>query len=278
MKAKLFCKTGELKGASYVIVDKAVIGKDPACTISLRPTTLSRRHAKIFFNADQGCYEIQDLESRNGTRVDGIPVIGTERLRNLHIITLADKFDFIFQVIDEKSEGLKLPPLKPKSQNVISEKTPMLEQTWALPSTKKKTLAEDKTIAAVAFVPLPKIPQTIEDEKTISVPAFVPIPTILKAMPTKIFLLERQGALALTLKEGENSIGREKGCDILIDHNSLSRRHAIVKVTNGTVTVRDCGSKNNTSVNGNVISDEVTIVSGSAVAFGFVTTILRESV
>jgi pSer/pThr/pTyr-binding forkhead associated (FHA) protein len=295
MTAKLFCKTGELKGASYVIADKATIGKDSANTICLRPTTLSRRHASIFFDTDQGCYFLQDEDSRNGTRLDGVLVKGTEKLRHLHIITLADEFDFIFQVMDEQAQNkiLQTPISTPKEKDVLPDKPVIVEQTWSLPAgvTFPKIIEEDKTIVGTAFVPLPQIVPAIAknktedktEDKTVPASAFVQLPKILPAVPVKLFLLERSGASALALKEGENTVGREKGatsprCDIVIDHNSLSRRHAIVKVANGTVTVRDLGSKNKTFVNGKAVEGEVVIVSGSEVAFGLVKTILKESV
>lgn len=336
MTAKLFCKTGELKGASYVIADKATIGKDSANTICLRPTTLSRHHASIFFDAGQGCYFLKDEDSRNGTRLDGVLVRGAEKLRHLHIITLADEFDFIFQVTEDQPENKvrETPVSTPKGTNVLPDKPVIIEQTWSLPAgarppakvvplagvapsntfpkiiAEDKTIegtafvplpqivpaiAEDKTVPASAFVPLPQISQAIVEEKTLPASAFVPLPKILPAIPMKLFLLERSGAPALTLKEGENTVGREKGatsaggttssggttsagCDIVIDHNSLSRRHAIVRVASGIVTVRDLGSKNKTLVNGKVVEGEVVIVAGAEVTFGLVKTILKESV
>jgi pSer/pThr/pTyr-binding forkhead associated (FHA) protein len=287
MTAKLFCKTGELKGASYVVADKATIGKDSTNTISLRPTTLSRRHAVIFFDADQDCYFLQDLESRNGTRLDGVRVTGVEKLRNLHIITLADDFDFIFQVTYEKSEKK---PIQPP----IANKLVIPEQTWSLPSIGKRTAVEDKTEVAGAIMPFPsdllphplptspavgvptlKGSENLQEDKTEVAAPIMPLPQILPAIPVTIFSLERTGTPTFILKEGENSVGRESVCDIVISHASLSRRHAVVTVRSNTVTVRDLGSKNKTWVNGEAIASEMTIISGAEIRFGSVITILK---
>jgi len=147
MTAKLFCKTGQLKGASYTISDKATIGKDPGNTICLSLPTLSRRHASLFFNVKQGCYFLQDLGSQNGTRLDGIRVREQQRLGNLHIITLADSFDFIFQMIEDKShDGSQ------EDKTVVES----VAQS-SLPFIHKQPPEENKTVVAAAIVP-PSLP------------------------------------------------------------------------------------------------------------------------
>jgi len=98
MKAKFFCKTGLLAGAKYVIDREARIGKDPNNHIVLDTKIVSGQHARIFFDDNEQSYFLEDLQSRNGTRLDGLPVAAAEKLDDLHVITLAEKFDFIFQL------------------------------------------------------------------------------------------------------------------------------------------------------------------------------------
>jgi pSer/pThr/pTyr-binding forkhead associated (FHA) protein len=45
-------------------------------------------------------------------------------------------------------------------------------------------------------------------------------------------------------------VGRLPGCDVEIDHASLSRRHAVLVMTDGLVVVRDLITTNGTKVNG----------------------------
>jgi hypothetical protein len=45
------------------------IGRDDACGVYLNDSMVSRRHARIFM--EQGTWHIEDLGSRNGTRLDG---------------------------------------------------------------------------------------------------------------------------------------------------------------------------------------------------------------
>jgi len=99
MKAKFFCKTGILAGAKYVIDLEARIGKDANNHIVLDTKIVSGQHARIFFDDKEKSYFLEDLQSRNGTRLDGLRVAEAERLGDLHVITLAEKFDFIFQLV-----------------------------------------------------------------------------------------------------------------------------------------------------------------------------------
>lgn len=54
----------------------------------------------------------------------------------------------------------------------------------------------------------------------------------------------------IELKRDISVLGRTAGCDILIDHESLSRRHAVLVMTDGLVVVRDLITTNGTRVNG----------------------------
>jgi hypothetical protein len=101
MNARLFCKTGELKGKRCTLGREATIGKDSASTLCLSPSILSRHHARIFFDEKEGCYFLEDLNSRNGTWLDGSRVTQPEKLHSLHVITFGNKFDFIFQMVED---------------------------------------------------------------------------------------------------------------------------------------------------------------------------------
>lgn len=58
--------------------DALVIGRDERCDIALREDTVSRRHARLLFR--DGSWIIQDLDSTNGTAVNGRHV-GRSQLR-----------------------------------------------------------------------------------------------------------------------------------------------------------------------------------------------------
>lgn len=48
------------------------IGRDPECEVVVQNPTISATHAKIYYSHTQ--WWIEDLESRNGTLLNGIPV------------------------------------------------------------------------------------------------------------------------------------------------------------------------------------------------------------
>jgi pSer/pThr/pTyr-binding forkhead associated (FHA) protein len=66
----------------------ATIGRTPGHAVVVRAAGVSRQHARITW--DGAAYWIEDLESRNGTYVNGlaVPRHGKERLRHLDVIRL----------------------------------------------------------------------------------------------------------------------------------------------------------------------------------------------
>src|SRR5262249_36996383 len=63
-----------------------VIGRDPGCAVWLDGTGVSRRHARIHVRDDTAT--IEDLGSKNGTSVNGVPLTAASRLADGDRITL----------------------------------------------------------------------------------------------------------------------------------------------------------------------------------------------
>ena len=53
---------------------EVVIGRSPECQIVLRDFGISRNHAKVVV-AEDGSARILDLKSKNGTQVNGVPIV-----------------------------------------------------------------------------------------------------------------------------------------------------------------------------------------------------------
>lgn len=67
-----------------------VIGRSSKCSMVLRRSAgVSRRHAKVFFEG--GVFYVEDLESRNGTRLNGRSVIGKVPLVDGDLIAISDE-------------------------------------------------------------------------------------------------------------------------------------------------------------------------------------------
>lgn len=83
------------------------------------------------------------------------------------------------------------------------------------------------------------------------------------------------GVREFPLHEGENTVGRESA-DVLLTHNSVSRKHAKIVVSGGSVTIEDDGSTNGTYVDGTKVEPDapVSAADGAEVRFGNETLIL----
>jgi DNA-binding winged helix-turn-helix (wHTH) protein len=72
----------------------------------------------------------------------------------------------------------------------------------------------------------------------------------------------------LSLNEGSQTAGRGEECELVIDAETVSRRHARITVHEGVASIEDLGSTNGTSVNGLRISTAAELTDGCEVALG----------
>jgi pSer/pThr/pTyr-binding forkhead associated (FHA) protein len=71
-RAALVIRTGGFEGTRYELAgEETLIGRNPTTDITLLDEGISREHAIILFDEEQARYEIEDLESTNGTKVNG---------------------------------------------------------------------------------------------------------------------------------------------------------------------------------------------------------------
>ena len=81
----------------------------------------------------------------------------------------------------------------------------------------------------------------------------------------------RADGSSLPVRDGL-TIGRQSGCDIVLDDHKASRRHAMLHVDAGVVEVEDLGSSNGTLLNGKPVTRRM-LRDGDEVCIG--TTVLR---
>jgi DNA-binding winged helix-turn-helix (wHTH) protein len=79
----------------------------------------------------------------------------------------------------------------------------------------------------------------------------------------------------LSLAEGEQTAGRDAECELVIDAETVSRRHARITVIAGNATIEDLNSMNGTHVNGKTITGPTPIADGNEVSLGTATLIVR---
>ncbi len=262
MRARLFAKTGELAGSSFEIGGEATLGRLPENQIVLPGGLVSGRHGRIFFDAGQGCFFLEDLGSRNGTFLAGSRIREPEKLGRLDVINIAGAFDLIFQVVEEAAPEQPPEPLPatPAPAPAAARGTLVDREGAALPPglAARGTLVEQP----MDWV-LPALP-----------PAAAPAPP---QVPRFALQVEREGATELfDLPPGEHLLGRAEDCAIAIDDGSLSRKHARLIVEGERVCVVDLGSTNRTYAAGERIFPDVLtrIEPGAQMLFGGVKAVL----
>jgi hypothetical protein len=79
--ARLVVRKGEKAGTEYGLESRSLIlGRSKSCDIQVPSVKASRRHAEIFI--DGGQHFLRDLDSANGTRLNGHELPDQERLYN----------------------------------------------------------------------------------------------------------------------------------------------------------------------------------------------------
>ncbi|MHB8986014.1 MAG: FhaA domain-containing protein [Eubacteriales bacterium] len=87
---------GPERGKIFVLKKlPAVIGRSPGCDIVLNDSAISRRHARM--DRQGGTYYVDDLDSTNGTSVNGAKIAGSVRLSPGDEITVGTTV-FLFKV------------------------------------------------------------------------------------------------------------------------------------------------------------------------------------
>ncbi|HEY1552610.1 MAG TPA: FHA domain-containing protein [Kofleriaceae bacterium] len=77
---------------------KIVIGRDALCDLPLRAGGVSRQHAQI--ERHDGAFLLRDLDSRNGTSLAGLPLVGTVPLVGSGKFGLGDECSIEFEQAD----------------------------------------------------------------------------------------------------------------------------------------------------------------------------------
>ena len=83
------------------------------------------------------------------------------------------------------------------------------------------------------------------------------------------------GVREIALQPGDNLLGRTHDATVWMDHPSVSRRHALLRVAEEGVTIEDCGSRNGTFVEGNRISEPTPLRDRDRVLLGSTVLVFR---
>lgn len=73
-------------GQEFPLRNPTLLGRDPACDIPIEDEFVSAQHLKLVLGA--GGWQAQDLNSRNGTRLNGIALRGTMPLNGGDVLDM----------------------------------------------------------------------------------------------------------------------------------------------------------------------------------------------
>jgi DNA-binding winged helix-turn-helix (wHTH) protein len=83
------------------------------------------------------------------------------------------------------------------------------------------------------------------------------------------------GVREIALDEGETVLGRDPAATILVDHKSVSREHARIRLSTDAATLEDLGSKNGTYLRGRRLVAAAALADGDEIRIGSVSMTFR---
>lgn len=92
--ALLVAQTGPLNGKRWSITNSILIGREPDCDVVIADRQVSRHHATLRLAPD-GVY-LEDLNSKNGTHCNGLPIIQPTLLKDGDTVQIALTQKFLF--------------------------------------------------------------------------------------------------------------------------------------------------------------------------------------
>ena len=138
---RLLYQDGETPQVHTFTTGEVVIGRSPECQVVLKDFGISRQHARIL--VDEDGVRIQDLKSKNGTQVNGVPVVEAPLKDGDRI--LLGKFQLSFsKTLEGKVVLDEAKPLSEEAGTIIrsvGELSKLLSDTaaGAHPTAEKKT-------------------------------------------------------------------------------------------------------------------------------------------
>lgn len=97
-RAVLLIRNGGFEGMRYELTGEDVlIGRNPTTDITLLDEGISREHALVWWDGDAGHFVIEDLQSTNGTKVNGKRVRASALSHGDRIQIGRTVFEFLFE-------------------------------------------------------------------------------------------------------------------------------------------------------------------------------------
>lgn len=230
----------------HVLQTRTVVGRDPACDLTIDSNLLSRRHAELIIEDDH--LKVIDLDSANGTFLNGEEIEEADAWPG-------DELRF------DKQSFIVIGPSPPKaSPSESSEDRTMVRGLPGEETVIAGPAEENDAVTALDATDLDGDTALMASEETL---LFVAPPPI--AVLSEIGTGDEQRSIAL--ENDTQRIGRSDDCDIVLADKSVSKLHAEFAFEHGGWIVRDLGSSNGVLVNGERI-ENVELQTGDRVQLG----------
>jgi pSer/pThr/pTyr-binding forkhead associated (FHA) protein/tetratricopeptide (TPR) repeat protein len=253
-----------------VEVGEVTIGRAEESTICLDERNVSRSHTRIKED-DQGQIIALDLDSYNGTWVNG------ERLEGLHLIREGDLIRVGDFQIELRGEGLP----KAADATAAQEGSDLTQPGVRISMIEEGDSAQQTEPEAPVEAPRAEPVEELEDkvEKT-AIIRLSDYEDVMGAAPGEQPAAAVEGARLIGVSAHfagqefevgaeEVVLGRTDDNDITLEHRSVSRHHAKITFRAGRYTVVDLTSANGTLVNGEEYA-QIELKSGDLLELGHV--------
>ncbi|NUM34281.1 MAG: FHA domain-containing protein [Candidatus Brocadiae bacterium] len=270
------------------------IGRLPSKQLSISDSSISSHHASIDQEEDR--YFVKDAKSTNGTRVNG-KRIQTALLQDGDKVSFG-KWTALFLLEDTKKQEACLRFLCQERENEIislQERTKIGRHEDNDVVIPKNSVSanhaliyfcqgrywlkdlESRNGVRVCGVKVTESPLKHGDEILIGKEALLFLnPDLPKEQHYLVILSGERGGEEIPLAQPKICIGRDRSCDIFLDVQEISKRHAQIEIKEGVFTLLDLKSTNKTKVNGQPI-DKAVLKHGDEIQMGLQYFIFRSS-
>ncbi len=238
----------------HELAGQLTVGRADGNDLVLAEGGVSRKHARFFTEGAE--VMVEDTGSANGTFVDGEKIEGPTKIGSRAQVVIGD------YEIKLKGNGAASTSERPRSK--ASAKGPIPQN----PGGTERTTAQKVVKPPRATTTMPQIKNDSAAgaalaKRTKPSGASAASGPVLRGL-TGPFMNK-----SFPLK-GTMVVGRVAGTDVQLEDDSVSRRHAEVVMAGRTVVLKDLGSANGTTVNGQPLTGEVTLKPGDIIQFGVV--------
>jgi len=125
----LIGQAGPLKGQRWLLTKPILVGREATCEVVIPDRMVSRFHARITPTA--GGVVLEDLDSKNGTHCNGLPVSGPVVLQDGDLVSIALAQQFVYLISDattpltESAKQTHRLMLDLRSRNVLINNKPI---------------------------------------------------------------------------------------------------------------------------------------------------------